>query len=108
MLEAVKNSRLKVRILFVLAAMVVAIMAASAMSNASGSLGGSLGTKEADAATAYRAVKGTVFWSNTQQAVPYARVNLHIWYSGRWNLYKQQYTNSSGQYYFSNIPTGYY
>jgi hypothetical protein len=112
MLEAIKSQRLTVRVLFVLAAMVVAVMAASAMSNASGSLGSSLGAKEADAAVAYRQIKGTVFRSDTQKAVPYAYADLYYWkpncvQSTCWTYWKRVQANAYGQYSFSNNPTGY-
>lgn len=110
-MAAVLTSRLKARLLFVLAAMVVAIMAASVMSNASGSLGSSLlGTKEADAAVSYRQIKGTVFRSDSGQAVPYATVKLYWWKSGCscWSYWKNVQANSYGRYSFSNNNTGLY
>src|SRR5688500_13058490 len=115
MMKATKNLRLGTRVLFVLAAMVVAIMAASAMSNAPSTLGGSLGTEEADAAVAYRTIKGTIFRSDSRQAVPYATVELY-WYkkqcvmpnpSDCWTYWKTVRANSLGQYSFTNNPTGY-
>lgn len=114
MTEAVKNSRLSVRVLFVLAAMMVAMMGASAMSNAqTGSPGGSLlGTEEADAAVAQRTIKGTIFRSDSGRAVPYATVELYWWkpncvQSTCWTYWKTVKANSLGQYSFTNNTTGY-
>jgi hypothetical protein len=108
MLEAIKTQRLNVRVLFVLAAMVAAIMAVSAMSNGPGTLG----TKEADAAVAYRQIQGTVFRSDTGRAVPYAYVDLYWWkpncvQSSCWTYWKRARADADGHYYFTNNPTGY-
>ena len=100
------------RALYVLAAVMVAMMGASVMSNAPSSLGGSLGTKEADAAVAYRQIKGTVYRSDTQRAVPYAYVDLYYWkpncvQSTCWTFWKRGKADANGQYHFYNSPTGY-
>ncbi len=102
MREAITAQRLSIRMLFVLAAM-LAIMAASALSDSSGLLG----TKDADAATA-RKIQGTVFRSDTGQRVPYATVSLYWYKSGSgWAYWKQGRANAYGQFNFYNSPTGY-
>ena len=115
MTEAIRNSRLGMRVLFVMAAMMLAMMGASVMLNApTGSLGGSLlGTEEADATTVtQRTIKGTIYRSDSGQAVPYATVELYWWkpncvQSTCWTYWKTVKANSLGQYSFTNNPTGY-
>ena len=106
-----------VRVLFVLAAMMVAMMGASAMLNApTGTLGGSLGTKEADAAVASRTIKGTIFRSDGGQVRNgYADLYYHDTsqcVSSRPSdcpvkFLKRVQANSSGQYSFGSWSTGY-
>lgn len=112
MMEVIRNSRMGIRTLFVLAAMMVALMGASVMSNApTGSLGGSLGTKEADAAVAYRQIKGTIFRSDGGK-VYNGHADLYYWnpqcvQSTCWTFVKRVQANSYGQYSFGNQWTGY-
>jgi hypothetical protein len=104
MMKAIEFPRLKARVLLVLAATVVAILALSALSNSPGPLG----TDEADAAVAYRQIKGTVLRSDTGRAVPYANVSLEWWNGSGWVYWKSAQSNSYGQYYFNNNPTSYF
>ena len=112
MVATVLTPRLKARVLVVLAAMMVAMMGAGTMSNASGSLVSSLlGTEEADAAVAYRQIKGTVYRSDTQRAAPYATVELYYWekncvQSTCWTYWKTVRADAYGRYVFTNNPTG--
>ena len=104
-LEAVKSPKLTMRVLFVLVAMVVAMMAASALSP---SAPGPLGTKEAQAAT-YTTIKGTAIKTDTGARVTGADVYLWRWNGSSWvNLGKKTTTNSYGNYAIYNVPTGYY
>lgn len=84
MLEAVTNSRLSMRVLFVLAAM-AAIMAASAMSS---SLPGGLGTKEAEAGTA-----GHQWSSCTSNGKTYA---ARIYWNSKGYEYKLEFKSPHG------------
>ncbi len=106
MLVAAKNSRLSMRMLLVLAAMMVAITATSAM--ASSSSGGLLGAKEADAALAYRDIKGVVVRSDNGQAVPYATAYLYWQDSqGGWHYWKSAKANAYGRFVFTSNDTGF-
>ena len=109
MLEALRNSRMGMRALFVLAALMVALMGASVMFNApTSTLGSSLGTKEADAAT-YTTIRGTAIKMDSNTRVPGASVYLYRWNGQDWvNLGKKATTNSYGNYAIYNVPTGYY
>jgi hypothetical protein len=114
MMEAIRNSRMGIRVLFVLAAMMLAMMGASVMSNApTGTLGSSLGTEKADAATASRQIYGTVYRSDTQRATPYAIVELHKYQpncvqSSCWSVVKSVRADAYGRYNFGYQQTGRY
>ncbi len=101
-----------VRVLFVLAAMMVAMMGASVMLNApTGSLGGSLGTKEADAAVAYRQIKGTIFRSDGGQvrngyADLYYKTQCVQSTPCPYKFVTRVQANSLGQYNFGSWSTG--
>ena len=103
-MEAVRNSRLSMRVLFVLAAMMVAMMGASTLSSAPGPLG----IEEAQAAT-YTTIRGTAIKTDTNDRVPGASVYLWRWNGSSWvNLGKKTTTNSYGNYAINNVATGYY
>ena len=109
MMEALRNSRMGMRVLFLLAAMMVALMAASVMLNApTSSLGGALGAKEADAALTHRDIKGVVVRSDNGQAVPYATAYLYWQDSqGGWHYWKSAKANAYGRFLFTANNTGY-
>ena len=112
-METVRNSRLSMRVSFVLAAMMVAMMGASAMFNAqTGSLDGSLGTEEADAAVAYRTIKGRIFQSDGGQV---RNGYADLYYQTQcvqstpcpYEFLTRVKANSYGQYSFGSWSTGY-
>ena len=108
MMEAVRNSKMGVRVLFVL----VAMMVASMMLNApTGSLGGSLGTEEADAAVAHRQIKGTIFRSDGGQvrngyADLYYKTQCVQSTPCPYKFLTRVQANSLGQYNFGSWSTG--
>ena len=110
MMEALRNSRMGMRALFVLAAMMVALMAASVMLNApTGSLGSSLGTKEADAMHTGTAaiISGRVFTSSGSYA-PYADVTTYKWSGSSWVEGQSKRADAYGRYSFSVGREHYY
>jgi hypothetical protein len=113
MVEGVKSPGLKVRVLFVLAAMVLGIFVANALFNAPAPMG----TKEADAALNWRPIEGNVYhynWSTGQTwRAPNAFVRLYRYSQsdcplGTGTLLPSTTADSTAHYRFPTVATGYW